>query len=501
MNGQLSEQPLAELIREISAKSLSGRLRLEHERVHAVAYFEDGQLLYAASNLRALRAREYLKNVELIAEADLAQVNDGVSDRDLFKVLSSPALLGTVVATQMQTRLVASVLRMALLWTEGAWEFESRSRLSEQLHLELDMNRLLLEAARRLPAKFTASRFPDAAEIITPIDQPAMNNNLLPAEVFLLSRVDRPTTVRELVAISGLGQEETLGHLYTLTIVGLLKRERWPTSFRSYTSTTPKKVAPPPPPPPVEREQTRDTNPPDVDSFLARVKNAQTHYDVLGVTRDVTAPELKAVYYQLARRYHPDLFRKSGDAGVLARIESAFARITQAYDTLHDDQLRAGYNAKLAARRKVEQIVDAAPQVSAPTPEPEPVAEGASEPVVPAAERAASQFKEGLMALEQGQKKVALALFASAARAVPNEPRYRASYGQLLAQNESTRRAAEAELNAAIKLDPKNAGYRMVLAELYRDLGLKLRAKGEAERAVAADPNNRKARELLRTLK
>jgi predicted Zn-dependent protease len=116
------------------------------------------------------------------------------------------------------------------------------------------------------------------------------------------------------------------------------------------------------------------------------------------------------------------------------------------------------------------------------------------------AERAASQFKEGLVALEQGQKKVALGLFASAARAVPNEPRYRASYGQVLAENESTRRAAEAELNAAIKLDPKNAEYRMMLAELYKDLGLKLRAKGEAERAVAADPNNRKARELLRAL-
>jgi predicted Zn-dependent protease len=120
---------------------------------------------------------------------------------------------------------------------------------------------------------------------------------------------------------------------------------------------------------------------------------------------------------------------------------------------------------------------------------------------VSAAERAALQFKEGLIALEQGQKKAALGLFASAARAVPNEPRYRASYGQLLAGNEATRRAGEAELNAAIKLDPKNTEYRMMLAELYRNLGLKLRAKGEAERAVAADPNNRKARDLLRSLK
>src|SRR4030095_1155095 len=72
---------------------------------------------------------------------------------------------------------------------------------------------------------------------------------------------------------------------------------------------------------------------------------------------------------------------------------------------------------------------------------------------------------------------------------------------QVLARDEKPRRAAETELLEAIKLDPKNAEYRVMLAELYRDLGLRLRAKGEAERAVAADPNNRKARDLLQALK
>lgn len=501
MNGQLSEQPLAELIREISGKSSSGRLRLEHERVHAVAYFEDGKLLYAASNLQVLRIREYLKKAEIISEQDLARFDERISDTELIKVLCSQKLLSKSVAEQIQTRVVADVLRLALLWTEGSWEFESRSRLSEEFNLKLDIEALLLDAARRLPTKFAASRFINPAEIITPIDSPLVNENLLPAEVFLLSRVDTPTTVRDLVAVSGLGQEETLGHLYALTLAGLLHRERWPTGFRGQQKTAlPKPKKPePPPPPPVEREPPQDTDPQDVENFLVRVKNAHTHYEVLDVQRTVSAPEVKTVYYQLARRYHPDRFRKS-DAGLVARIESAFARVTQAYDILHDDQLRASYDAKLAARKKVDQIVDAAPKASAPEPE-AVVVEGTSEPVVSTAERAGVQFKEGVLALEQGQKKVALALFASAARAVPNEPRYRASYGQLLAGNEATRRAAEAELSAAIKLDPKNAAYRMMLAELYRDLGLKLRAKGEAERAVAADPNNRKARELLRALK
>src|SRR6185295_2947304 len=140
MNGQLSEQPLAELIREISAKSLSGRLRLEHERVHAVVYFEDGTLIYAASNLRTLRIREYLKKAEVIPEQNLAQINERVSDTDLITVLCSQKLLSNAVAEQIQTRLVADVLRLALLWTEGAWEFESRSRLSEQFNLKTDID-------------------------------------------------------------------------------------------------------------------------------------------------------------------------------------------------------------------------------------------------------------------------------------------------------------------------------------------------------------------------
>ena len=499
MNGQLSEQSLGELIREISAKSISGRLRLEHERVHAVVYFEEGKILYAAANVRTLRLREYLRKAEVVSDQDLAQINERVSDTDLIKALCAKKLLTPAVVEPIQARQVEDVLRIALLWTDGAWEFESRSRLSERLNLKVDIDALLIESARRLPGKFAQSRFSNPAEIVTLVNEPLVNGNLLPAEVFLLSRVDRPTTVRELVAISGLAQEETLGHLYTLTLAGLLKRERWRSGFQGEQKTpSPKKVVVPPPPP-IEREPAQDVEPQDVESFLIRVRNAPTHYEALGVAREVSAPELKRVYYQLARRYHPDLFRKS-DADLLACIESAFARITQAYDTLHDDQMRASYNAKLEARKKVDQIVDTTPKVSAPAPEPESVTESVGEPVVSATERAATQFKEGLLALEQGQKKVALGLFASAARAVPNEPRYRASYGQLLAENESTRRAAEAELNAAIKFDPKNTAYRMMLAELYSALGLKLRAKGEAERAVAADPNNRKARDLLRSL-
>lgn len=401
MNGQLSHRALAEVIREILAKSQSGRLRLERERVQVAAYFYKGHFIYAACNVRTFRLREYLLKFGTLSLEQLARFDEHVPDLELGRKLIAEQLLTTERLEQVQSKQVSDILRSALLWTDGVWEFDQRSLLDETINLSVDLDALLVEAERRMSAE------------------------------------------------------------------------------ESQTTET-------------------DVTHEDVEAFLERLRRAESYYDVLGVESSADAAGLKSAYYDLARRYHPDRFRKI-DPTMLTRMESAFARITQAYDTLRDDQLRANYNAKLQARRKAQKIVEATTKPTAP--EPEPVHATTEEPVMPVAERAANDFKEGLAALEQGQRSAAAGLFASAARLVPNDPRYRAFYGQLLATQENTRRAAEAELQAAIKLDPGNADYRVILAQLFRDLGFSIRAKGEAERAVAVDPNNRKARDLLRELK
>lgn len=402
MNGQLSHRPLAELIREFSAKSQSGSLRVEQDRIKIAIYFYKGQLVYAACNLRDLRLRAHLQRAGLLSPEQLARFDENVPDLELAKNLCNANLLTHGEVEEAQTKQVSDIMRFALTLTEGAWSFDSRSRLDESVNLNVDVDALLLWAEQRATTK--------------------------PAE------------------------EATDAEL-------------------------------------------------DPEAFLERLRAADSHYDVLGVDSTAAGETLKSAYYDLARRYHPDRFRKT-DPTLLTRMESAFARITQAYDTLRDDDLRANYNAKLEARRKAQQIADATAKPSAPTSESYATPDATDGvPQLSVAQRAANDFKEGLAALEQGQRKLAAGLFASAARLVPNEARYRAYYGQMLAAQENTRRAAEAELQAAIKLEPGNANYRMMLALLFRDLGFSVRAKGEAERAVAADPNNQKARDLLRELK
>jgi predicted Zn-dependent protease len=169
------------------------------------------------------------------------------------------------------------------------------------------------------------------------------------------------------------------------------------------------------------------------------------------------------------------------------RLESAFARVTQAYETLMDSSLRTAYDNKLAANKDL--AARTTPKAASNA------ADGAS-----GNRRAEDNFTDGLAALQQGQIKRAIGLLAAAARALPNEARYRAYYGKALAANSKTRHSAEVELQAAIRLEPSNAGFRVMLAELYRDLGFAKRAQGEAKRALGIDPGNAEAKALLKNL-
>ena len=59
----------------------------------------------------------------------------------------------------------------------------------------------------------------------------------------------------------------------------------------------------------------------------------ENFYEILGVTESATQDEIKKAYRKLAVEHHPD---KGGN-------EETFKKISQAYDTLGDDEKRRQY--------------------------------------------------------------------------------------------------------------------------------------------------------------
>lgn len=60
-------------------------------------------------------------------------------------------------------------------------------------------------------------------------------------------------------------------------------------------------------------------------------------YDLLGVSKDASQAEIKKAYRKLSKKYHPDI----NDA---PEAEQKFKDISEAYETLSDDQKRAAYD-------------------------------------------------------------------------------------------------------------------------------------------------------------
>ena len=63
------------------------------------------------------------------------------------------------------------------------------------------------------------------------------------------------------------------------------------------------------------------------------------YYDVLGVSPDAGADEIKRAYRQLARRYHPDI--SGDDRGAM------FLEVSRAYEVLRDPGRRRSYDTRL----------------------------------------------------------------------------------------------------------------------------------------------------------
>lgn len=540
MNGQLREHPLGELIHEITEERLSGALRLTHERVRGAIYFEGGEIVAALTNLRAHRLSEVMRREGAAGASRLEQlVAEGMSDDQAGAALVAAGELSSAELDGLRGRQTSEGLRELLGWPEGEWAFEPRVRLAGNWRARLDTPQLLLEGARRLDAEFVSRRMANEEELLSPIAgalDALTGLQLLPTEAFVLTRASEPMRLGELAAVSGLPESETRRALYALALAGLVRRERWPRAFSpdmlsrarragpptkgesregppatkpQPIAATPPDAAPEPAQPPVEAVAAGEASPrEEMEELFARAR-AATHYEVLGVGRGAKTEEVKRVYYALARRFHPDRFRRDSDEKLQQQLDNAFAKIAQAYDVLKDSSLRAAYDLKL--KSSDERASRPAPDSSAAgqsavgggskksdsDARPSPALSNESALLYRAEER----FQQGMAALQQNNTALATRLLGEAALLVPKQPRYRALYGRALSRDKHARRQAESELLAAVGLDEKNPAYRVMLAELYIEIGLRRRAEGELERALSNDPTHAAARRLLRELR
>ena len=74
----------------------------------------------------------------------------------------------------------------------------------------------------------------------------------------------------------------------------------------------------------------------------------KNYYEILGVSKEATAEEIKKSYRKLSLKYHPD---KNPDG------EDKFKEISEAYSILSDNEKRNKYDKRVYFTRKIKSSI------------------------------------------------------------------------------------------------------------------------------------------------
>ena len=189
-------------------------------------------------------------------------------------------------------------------------------------------------------------------------------------------------------------------------------------------------------------------------------------YAILGIPRTASAAEVRQAYVRLAKERHPDRFP---DPLEKEKAQSFFQDLTTAYNTLFNERSRREYDEECLRKKPVN-----------------------------AKEMAQDAYDRALALVEQGgAPEEILTLFRAAVHHQPNEGRYHAAVGRLLAKRTTFSREAIQSLERATQLSPQTAAFHADLALLLLKQGMKLRAQKAAEQAQRLSPQDPQIQKVL----
>jgi curved DNA-binding protein CbpA len=523
VQGQLGEKLVTDLVREIAQKNLSGLLRLTRGKTIKAIFFESGAPKFAISNLSNEQLEHKLISNNL---ATLNQIEEAKQRADKPQRLASAMVEMRMMNEAAMRKLVHDQLMEIILslfeWTQGDYAFDTRIRASHDFTLEVSAADMLLEGAR------LAAVNERMAENMAPVDAVLVraksngisldSGRLIPVESYILSRIESPTSVGDVGALSGIGDQDAHRAVCALVAAGFLKL------LGDDKHEAEEQVR--------ESDDSADKLREDIVRKLHFYSSAD-FYEVLSVARQAKSAEIKAAYYKLAKKYHPDRHRQSDHGDLRHKLESLFAIITQAYETLSEPAQRAAYDERLkkpaasfhttplrqmpiivtepkpaetAARseesKKSDDLKPGSSQVKTGDALPQAPGEFAITDGQQASRNSGSNpgqmaehyYNQGRARFDRKEYHVAVHLLREAVKLDATRAPYHFHLGVALIRNPRTRREADEHLAKAAELDPYNAQIRVKLGLIYKESGLPKKAEGYFRAALQIDPDNHAAR-------
>jgi curved DNA-binding protein CbpA len=201
------------------------------------------------------------------------------------------------------------------------------------------------------------------------------------------------------------------------------------------------------------------------------------YYELFNLKNNVTFNEIKDVYYQYAKKYHPDRLGEAPNPELREKANFVFARINKAFEVLSNEEKRREYDTKGYKELQNQ--------------------EKTSENLI---EKANLYYRKAKTLYAQQRFRETASLMEEVIRNDPSKAAYFLLLGLSQSNIPNLRRAAEKSFQKVIELEPWNAEPFAALGLLYHSEKLEKRAESYYRKALAIDPEHELAKKRLSEL-
>lgn len=498
MKGTLAEGVLPTVLQAIYVGKQTGILHVSRDDARRSLYFRTGTLIHAGTNVREERLGETLVTLGFLKPEDLKRAAEVVvrENKRLGHAVRDLGLLDQERVEVALTEHARMVLEKMLSAHEGQYEFETKPEDqagADEFTLKLTTGEIVLDAVRRVEdPDVVRYALGDIDRILGLSSDPALrfqNIALTPTDGFVLSRVDGSLSAREVIQATPLEVEETQRSLFGLLCTGVVEYLALPPKPKpAVRMPRPRPAASPPPDPTAEPTPEQKAHQAEMDERRNEIRErfeklkGATHFDVLGIPRTANEAQVKAAYFALARRFHPDTRHDPALADLRDQMDAIFIRFGQAFEVLRNPRTRLPYEATLPSHGSGP----TGETPATPVPAPDPAME---------ARRAAENVRRAERLVDEAKYWDAIQLLEPAVQALGGAQRQRARVilARALVKNPNWIHQAEEVLQAVVHDEPNHQEAHFELGSLYKERGLKSRALSAFRRVLDLNPEHERA--------
>lgn len=452
---------IALYLRDIYFHQRSGRLIYRGGDTYKFLFFRDGQLVFAKTNQPHELLGQVLFRMGKLTPEEFEKLDEIVTPKKYIGeiLIEKNLITSDELSLALQTQMREIVLNLFLLF-EGQYKFQEKKESGwEEFEININLPDLIEDGVRRLKFNPIIPEFFKNKKLV-PYNR-EFYFRLNDEEKALLSGIEEGLPLDKLRHVSSFSEEGFWKSLYLIYCLGLIE-------IREEKSSSQEESAQPGE---VEGKLKEDLE--EVMRFHQSLEGLN-YYQILNVSSSSTPEKMKKAYFQLARKFHPDLYPRNLPVEIKQKIEDVFDVITKAFRTLSDPTKKEEYDKKLESPeyldgREIEH-------------------------------RAEVKFRQAKTLYNQARYEEAYALLREATRLINNKEKYFRLMGMTLAKLAHYAKEAETSYIKAIKLEPWDPENYVALGLLYKKEGLLIRARKQFQRALALDPEHPIAKRELTAL-